>query len=82
MTLDDVADRMRSSKRHVERLVQRGELRSIKIGGLRRVVPTDFADYLFGEINNWHEEFGSVPPPNREEILDWLRARAAGTSSP
>lgn len=78
-TVKDVASRMGCSQRHVERLIRRGELRSLKIGGLRRVVPTDFADFLFGEINDWHEVFGSTPTRTSEEILEWLRQRGAGT---
>jgi excisionase family DNA binding protein len=39
-TLKEVADRLRSGKRTVERLIASGELRSVKVGR-RRLVPDE-----------------------------------------
>jgi len=46
LTLDDVALTLRISRRGVQRLVEAGELRPVKIGALTRVFPADLRMYL------------------------------------
>lgn len=42
-TLQEAADKLRYSKRHVEKMCQRGELSSIGTGRLRRIRAVDLA---------------------------------------
>lgn len=45
-TTKEVATRLRISKRTVERLIHKGELRIVKIGDLVRIAPADVEDYI------------------------------------
>ena len=46
MTLDEVAEQLFCSRRHVENLVASGQLRSVKLGGLRRVRESALEAYI------------------------------------
>ena len=46
LTIDDVADQLAASTRHVRRLIARGELPAHRIGRLVRVSPDDLARFL------------------------------------
>ena len=43
LTVDDVAEHIGASTRHVRRLIERGQLPIIRIGKLVRVAPDDLA---------------------------------------
>ncbi len=43
LTVADVAAELQMSVRHVYRLVERGELPSVRVGRKRRIEPDDFA---------------------------------------
>jgi excisionase family DNA binding protein len=50
LTLKEVAGRLRISKRTVERLIERGRLRAVRVSPRRRIVtPEDLGAFLAGE---------------------------------
>lgn len=46
LTIAEVADRMRCSRRTVYRIIGRGELRTLRVGSRLRVVEIELRDYL------------------------------------
>lgn len=46
LTLDDVAESLIVSRRTVERLVQRGRIRVVRIGRATRVTPREYEAFL------------------------------------
>lgn len=46
MTLDEVADQLSVSRSTVSRFIRSGELRSIQLGGNRRVAEDDLQEFL------------------------------------
>lgn len=46
LTLDEVADRLRVSRRTVQRLVTAGELRTVRFGGNTRVTERELAAFV------------------------------------
>jgi excisionase family DNA binding protein len=45
---EEAADLLRLSRTRVYDLMRRGEIRSVKIGGLRRIPASDLIDYVAG----------------------------------
>jgi excisionase family DNA binding protein len=46
LTLDQVAQAMRVSRRTVERLIGSGQIRPVKVGRQTRVTPSEYENYL------------------------------------
>ena len=46
MSVEDVADCLRVSERSVFRLLERGELATIKVGGLTRIEPAELRRFI------------------------------------
>lgn len=46
LTLDEVAERLKLTRRFIEKLIVSGELRAIKIGGATRVLASDLKNFL------------------------------------
>jgi excisionase family DNA binding protein len=46
LTVQDIADRFSLSRSTIQRYIQSGELKSITLGGARRVTEEDLADFL------------------------------------
>lgn len=46
LTIGDVADRLACSQRTAERLVKSGQVKSVKMGGLRRIREEWIEDYI------------------------------------
>lgn len=46
LTVEQAAEALRMSRRHVCTLVAKGELGSVKLGRLRRITPRQLAEYV------------------------------------
>jgi excisionase family DNA binding protein len=46
LTIKDIARYLQVSERTAARLVYKGDIRSVKIGGVRRILVQDFINYL------------------------------------
>lgn len=60
LTLNDVAEALSVSRRHVERLVSDGTLPSVKIGEARRVHQADLEVWLESERRRQRKETASA----------------------
>jgi excisionase family DNA binding protein len=58
LTVSEVADRLRISRRSVERAIERGEIRVVRIGALVRVPRAELARVLGLDV----VDLGSYPP--------------------
>ena len=48
LTLDEVAEHLRVSRRSIHRLIAGGELHKVKVGGASRIFRSEVAKYLAG----------------------------------
>ena len=60
LTVDETAKNLDVSSRHIRRLIKRGELPSVKIGRLRRILPKSLEDYLHAHETGGMERVGDL----------------------
>lgn len=53
LTVDDVAEHIGSSTRHVRRLIDRGQLPVVRLGKLIRITPEDLARLIAVSRQRW-----------------------------
>ena len=61
MKADEVAERLNISRAFAYKLMQQGKIRSVAIGGARRVRPEDLLDFIEGCLD----------PPLEQAITVW-----------
>ena len=76
LTIEEAARRLSIGRSHIYELMQRGGLRSVRIGRSRRILNTDLQAFIDQILNGPNDLPASQEPPRRQAPIKRVPLRA------